>query len=237
MFNEGEESGSGTIEVYRFVSCAFCKCRIVEFYISEFLEREVSCTANPFADFLEVIFGVYARNDRGAEFIVGATLHDNANALLEATDIDIGIAGGEWIFLRRVFDIHRPKVYELGLGDFPDNIRENTIGVELHQKAHIFYLSNEIEKISVECRFATRDTDTVEFASSFLEKIQKFIGLVATRFRKVLFARLYELGVVAERASQDTAERKHRRGEFAGVVEECEWLVAGDIHNAMGLQF
>lgn len=135
MLDVGEEAGADAVEVKRVFVCFFGEHRVEDFDSTEFLECEVLCAANPFADFVEVFFGVDAWDNGGAEFIVGTTLHDDADALLKASDINIGITGSKRIFLRRVFDIHRPEVHEFGLGYFPDNVGEGAVGVEFHKES------------------------------------------------------------------------------------------------------
>lgn len=135
MFDEGEELGLGDVEVYRLFSCTFCKCRIIEFDIAKFLKGEVMCTLYPPSYFVKIFFGMYAWDDRGTEFVISPALHDDADALLKASDINIGVTGSKRIFLRRVFDIHRPEVHEFGLGYFPDNVGEGAVGVEFHKES------------------------------------------------------------------------------------------------------
>ena len=75
------------------------------------------------------------RDDCGAEFIVCAALHDDFHAFLKALDGDIRISGSEWIFFRRMFDIHRPEIDELGFGDASDDVGEGAVGIELYEEA------------------------------------------------------------------------------------------------------
>lgn len=237
MPDEGEKACADAVEVERF-SANFIGERGVKYFdIAEFLEGETSRATDPLANFVKIFFLVNTGNDGCPEFIVVATPHNDASAFLEASDINVGIARSERIFLRHMFDVHCPEINQLGFGEPSDDVGEDAVGVELHQESHVFYLSDELFEIVVKCWLAAGDANAIELAYSFLEKVQKFIGSVATCFRKVFFAWLDKLRVVTKWATQNTADRKHRCSEFPGIIEKGQRLVAGDIHNAMSLQF
>ena len=111
-----------------------------------------------------------SRDNRRAEFVVGAALHDDFYAFLKVLDGDIGIAGCSRIFFGRMFDIHRPEIDEFGFGDASDNIGEGAIGIELHKETERLYLSYKVEEIAVECRLAACDANAVELALPCLEE-------------------------------------------------------------------
>jgi hypothetical protein len=185
-----------------------------------------------FRDFFDIIFGMFAFGYRGSELVVDSRIHDGANGFKYLGRVGI-FSTKRSVFLRSLFDIqseivHGPFAYEPY-----DHLVVMSVRIEFHEESESSYFSNEFGKVLMHRRFPSANGYAVEFPLSGLEKPEKRlfrnerIGHSLDPFGQ------YEFWIVAVSAAQSASGQKNDTSRFPRVVDESEFLNAGNDHGKM----
>ena len=188
-------------------------------------------TAEPLADPGHGLGIMEGAADGGAEFIGDGAFQEQRRAL-PGLGQDIHAAAGFGVAVRGVFDVHGHVVQQALVQQVPQNLGPGAVGVQLDGKAQGPDFADQVRKPRLERGLPAGEAHAVQPAPAAFQEVQHSPGLQGR-----LSPRQHQGPVVAERAAQLTAGKKHRRRHQTRIIQQRQLRQSADHHGPSPLSF
>ena len=195
--------------------------------VHEVLEKIPGRPLQPGGDGVQVRPGVELPHQGGAELVVHVALPQQPDALLHRGQVKVRHPHGLRVPGGAVLHIHGHIVDKPLVQNIRQGRRVAAVGVQLHGKAQVPHLPQEVRRVRLEQRLPAGEDHPVQKAPPGGEEGQDLLRGDLRRLRQPG----HQQGVVAEGAPQVAAAGEHRGRQLSGIVHHGQFLKSVNVHG------
>ena len=197
--------------------------------IFELLKVVFRSAGNPFCGFNKTFPGMQTFDNCCPKFRFYNSGEQQIPAFLNRGYVKSGNTGCNGIERRAVFHIHCNTVYQTISDQCFQPVWEGAVGIQFDFISELSDFTEKKTDILMEKRFAARNGYPIQDAAALFQKREDFF------FSELLCKTLreYQRSIVTERTAEITAAGKNRAGNFAGIIEQRQFLKPGNNHDIL----